>query len=58
MMESKELENRKRIVAQFVENSSTSASAIAKLLKLPRSTMTGIIKRFKESLTIKKSKFS
>jgi transposase len=56
MMQSKEIENRKRIVAQFIENPTTSASSIAKLLKLPRSTVIGVLKRYKETLTVNRSK--
>ena len=55
-MESKEIENRKRIVAHLLENSTISASSIAKKLKLPRSTVIRVVKRYKETLTVKRSK--
>ena len=55
-MESMEVKNQRRIVAQFVENSSTSASSIAKMLKLPRSTVCRVIKRYKETLTVGRTK--
>jgi transposase-like protein len=55
-MESKELENQKRIIAQFVQNSNVSALSIAKLLKLPRSTVQRVVKRYKETLTVGRAK--
>ena len=55
-MESKEIENRKRIVAHSLENFTISASSIAKKLKLPRSTVIRVVKRYKETLTVKRTK--
>lgn len=50
-----ELENRKLILRTFTENPGTSGRKIAKLLKLPQTTVASVIKRYKESLTIIKT---
>lgn len=50
-----EARNRELVVHKFIENPCLSASAIAKSIKLPKSTVCGIIKRYKETLTVKRA---
>lgn len=57
-MQSSELEVRQMIVHKMMENLDLSGSSIAKLLKLPKSTVNGVIKRFKESLTVDRARGS
>lgn len=47
-----ELENRKRVLHKFIENTNASISSIAKSLKMPKTTVWAIIKRYKETSTI------
>jgi hypothetical protein len=54
-MESKELQNRQIIVSFFVDNPGVSFSMISKALKLPKSSVGKVIKRYKESLTVERS---
>lgn len=42
---------RKKIVHKFLENPTWSGSLIAKKLKLPKSTVNDVIKRYKETLS-------
>lgn len=51
-MSSKELETQKIVVHKFEENPAVSARSIAKMLKLPQTTVSGIIKRFKETKSV------
>lgn len=57
-MEAEEIEKRKKILAHFLENPSVSSSSILKALKLPRSTVARVIKRYKETLTVDRAKGS
>jgi transposase len=54
-MESKELKNRKKILSFSLENPGSSSSSIAKKLKLPKSTVCSVIKRYNQSLTMDRS---
>lgn len=51
-MQSNEIERRKLILYSFAQNPEASGSSIAKMLKMPKSTVNGVIKRYKDSLTI------
>lgn len=50
-----ELENRKKIVHRFLENPQLPAYKIAKSLKLPRSTVQKVLKRYKQTLSINRA---
>lgn len=50
-----ELENRKKVLHIFNENQQLSSSAIAKQLKMPKSTVSYILRRFKETLTVERA---
>lgn len=54
-MQSKELENRKKILHRKNENPELSGSAIAKILKLDKSTVCRVIKRYNETLTVERA---
>lgn len=47
-----EHENREKILHKFNENPKASGRSIAKKLKMPKSTVADVLKRFKETLTI------
>lgn len=49
-----EISNREKIVHKFIECPHLSGSAIAKQLKLPKSTVCRVIKQYKETLTIER----
>lgn len=51
-MGSTELENRKLILPQFFEKPGASGSSIAKKLKMAKSTVNGVLKRYNETLSI------
>lgn len=51
-MESKEQKNREKIVLKFIENPGLSGRKIAKSLNLPPRTVTDVINRYKDSLTV------
>lgn len=53
-----ELDNRKKIVHKYMQNQSQSYSSIAKSLKLPKSTVCSVIKRFIHSLSVDRQKKS
>lgn len=50
-----ELETRKLIVNKYIENPTQSGSEMAKMLKLPKTTICRVIKRYKESLSVERS---
>lgn len=50
-----EARNRELILHKFIENPTFSASSIAKILNFPKSTVCGVIKRYKETLTIERA---
>ena len=51
-MTSKHAVNREKIVHKWLENPDLSCALIAKTLKLPRRTVSDVIKRYKETLSI------
>lgn len=53
-MESKELTDRKKILNKFIENPDLSGGAIAESLKMNRTTVNGVIKRYKETMSVKR----
>jgi len=53
-MESTKLDNRKIILVKFNENPKSSTAYIAKCVELPKSIVYGVIKRYKETLTVGK----
>ena len=53
-MESTELDNRKILFVKFNENPKSSTAYIAKCAELPKSIAYDVIKRFKETLTVKR----
>jgi hypothetical protein len=54
-MELKELKNRKKILSFLLENSGSSGSWIEKNLKLPKTTVCSVIKRYNQTLAIDRS---
>ena len=46
-----ENQNRKKIVHTFHENPTWSGSMIAKKLKIPKSTVNSVLKRYRETLS-------
>ena len=51
-----ELSNRKLILNKYLENTTLSGSSIAKTLNLPTSTVKSVLKRYKESFTVEKTR--
>ena len=51
-----EEERRKIFVHSFIENLNSSLSAITKKLKFPKTTVCKVIKRYKETMSIKRQK--
>lgn len=49
-----EIEVRKTILCKFLENPSASGRSIAKSLKLPKSTVNDVLKKYKQSQSIER----
>jgi hypothetical protein len=54
-MESKKLQNQKKILSFLLKNPSFSGSWIAKSLKLPKTIVCSVIKRYNQTLTMDRS---
>jgi hypothetical protein len=54
-LESIELENRKKIINFYLANNQPSGRFIAKKLKFPQRTVAGVLKRYKDTLSVQRA---